>query len=65
MKTITLTFETPEQANNAVVTLSNGYPVEQWFMRSCVTSRPYCVRFIVSDDDVKNVKEIDVKEVSE
>lgn len=57
MTTITLTFETAEQANNAVLALSNGYSVEQWFMHTCVTSRPYCVRLTVNDDDVKDVEE--------
>lgn len=57
MTEVTLTFATQEQADNAVLALSNGYKVEQWFMGVNSTMKPYCVRVWVPNDDVAQVKE--------
>ena len=57
MREVILTFETQEQADNAVLALSNGYKVEQWYMAVTTTMKPYCVGLYVSNDDVSDVEE--------
>ena len=57
MTEVILTFATQEQADNAVLALSNGYRVEQWYMAVNTTMKPYCVKVWVPNDDVSEVKE--------
>ena len=57
MTEVILTFATQEQADNAVLALSNGYKVEQWYMAVNSTMKPYCVGLYVSNDDVCEVEE--------
>ena len=52
MTEVVFTFLTQEQADNAVLALSNGYKVEQWITSTRGTMRPYCVRVWVPNDDV-------------
>lgn len=58
MTEITLTFETQEQADNAVLALSKGYKVEQWFMNVNSTMKPYCVRFYVPNNATVRISEV-------
>lgn len=44
MTEVVLTFATQEQADDAVLALSKGYRVAQWFMDgTSSTAKPYCV----------------------
>jgi len=52
MTEVILTFETPEQADNAVLALSNGYKVEQWYQEENTSIKPYHVKVCVPNDDV-------------
>lgn len=52
MTKVILTFETQEQADNAVLALSNGYKVEQWYMAVNTSMKPYCVGVYVPTGDV-------------
>ena len=56
MTEVVLTFETQEQADNAVLTLSKGYKVDQWFM-SVSAGKPYCVRVFVPSTSVSEISE--------
>lgn len=51
MTQIVFSFQTPEQANSAVVALSCGYKVEQWSTSVCSTG-PYHVAVLVPSSDV-------------
>lgn len=55
MTEVVLTFETQEQADNAVMVLSKGYKVEQWFMYVCSTMKPYCVKVYVPSNAVVQI----------
>lgn len=46
LKEVVLTFETQEQADAAVLALSKGYEVEQWFT-NVTSGYPYCVKFYI------------------
>lgn len=59
MTEVTLTFETQEQANNAVLALSSGYKVEQWFMCVNSTMKPYYVRVYVPSNAVVQISEVE------
>lgn len=59
MTEVTLAFETQEQANNAVLALSQGYRVEQWFMSVNSTMKPYCVRFYVPSNATVQISEVE------
>lgn len=59
MTEVVLTFESQEQANNAVLALSKGYKVEQWFMCVNSTMKPYCVRVYVPSNDVVKISEVE------
>lgn len=56
MTEVSLTFETQEQADNAVLALSKGYKVVQWFSTVNTTIKPYCVKVYVPSDDVWSEK---------
>ena len=56
---VVLTFETQEQADNAVMALSKGYKVEQWFMSVCNTMKPYCVKVYVPGNAVVQISEVE------
>ena len=56
MKEVVFTFETQEQADNAVMALSKGYKVDQWFM-SVSAGKPYCVRVFVPSTSVSEISE--------
>lgn len=43
MTEVVLTFATQEQADDAVLALSKGYRVAQWFMDGTSIIKPYCV----------------------
>ncbi len=57
MTEVVLTFATQEQADNAVLVLSKGYKVEQWFMSVCGTMKPYCVKVYVPSNAVVQISE--------
>lgn len=57
MTQVLLTFETQEQADTAVVALSKGYKVEQWFMCVNSTMKPYCVKVYVPSNAVVQISE--------
>lgn len=59
MTEVILTFETQEQADNAVMALSKGYKVEQWYMCVNSTMKPYCVGISVPSDCVEQISEIE------
>lgn len=59
MAQVILTFETQEQADNAVMVLSKGYKVEQWYMAVNSTMKPYCVGIYVPSNDVVQLNEDD------
>ena len=59
MTEVILTFETQEQADNAVLALSNGYKVAQWFMCVNSTMKPYCVSVYVPSSDVVQKSEVE------
>lgn len=59
MTEVILTFETQEQADNAVLALSKGYKVEQWYMAMNTTMKPYCVGVYVPSDDVVQLSEVE------
>ena len=52
MTAIILAFETQKQADNAVLALSKGYKVVQWFGSTTVTTKPYHVKIYVPNDSV-------------
>jgi len=56
MKEVVFTFSTQEQADNAVLALSNGYKVEQWYLPVNSTMKPYCVGVFVSEEDISEVE---------
>lgn len=59
MTEIVLTFETQEQADNAVLALSKGYKVDQWFNAVNTTAKPYCVRFYIPSVNVRSICEVE------
>lgn len=60
MTEVVLTFATQEQADNAVLALSKGYRVEQWFMSVTSTMKPYCVSvWVPTSSDVTQISEVD------
>lgn len=59
MTEVVFTFETQEQADAAVLALSNGYKVAQWFMRVNSTMKPYCVSVYVPNNDVIQKSEVE------
>lgn len=59
MTEVVLTFETQEQADNAVLALSKGYKVNQWFMSVNSTMKPYCVKVYVPSNDVVQISEVE------
>lgn len=61
MTQVILTFETQEQADNAVMVLSKGYKVEQWYMAVNSTMKPYCVGVYVPSNDVVQLSEEETK----
>lgn len=52
MTKIILTFETQKQADDAVMSLSKGYKVEQWYISMNATIKPYYVGVYVPSNDV-------------
>lgn len=56
MKEVVFTFSTQEQADNAVLALSNGYSVEQWYLPVNGTMKPYCVGVFVPQEDISEVE---------
>ena len=56
MTEVVLTFETQEQADCAVMALSKGYKVDQWFM-PVSAGKPYCVRVFVPSTSVSKISE--------
>lgn len=54
---VTLTFVTQQQANDAVLALSNGYKVEQHFMSTTSTDKPYCVKVYIPSERIKRIEE--------
>ena len=56
MTEVIFTFSTKEQADNAVLALSNGYSVEQWYLPVNSTMKPYCVGVFVSQEDISEVE---------
>ncbi len=57
MTEVILTVATQEQADAAVLALSQGYAVEQWFNAVNSNARPYVVRFYVSSTDITEIEE--------
>ena len=56
MKKVVFTFSTQEQADSAVLALSNGYRVEQRYLPVNNTMKPYCVGVFVSKEDIREVE---------
>lgn len=52
MKEVLLEFSTQDEANEAVVVLSKGYKVEQWFLSVSSTLKPYIVGLYVPSKDI-------------
>lgn len=57
MTEVEFTFDTQTQADCAVLALSKGYRVEQWYNAAKAAKKPYCVIVCVPNDDVVQVSE--------
>lgn len=57
MTEVIFKFETQEQADSAVLALSNGYRVEQWYMAVNTSMKPYCVGVYVPTNDAIQINE--------
>lgn len=61
MVEVLLQFETQEQADNAILALSKGYTVNQYYLPINATGTPYCVRVYVPKDNITKKNEDDLK----
>lgn len=54
LKKVILTFKTQKEADDAIMALSKGYKVEQWYMdtNTIITTKPYCVGVYVPSNDI-------------
>jgi len=57
MEEVTLMFETQPEADNAVLALSHTCKVEQWYVNTTSTGKPYWVKVYVPSEQIREVEE--------